>query len=224
METKSQNTQNIDSHVTTEEPGWKSKAQILFGQCKQDTADLSLLQLMLKDLIKTLKQENQKDIISDTFCIDVAAFVAAFSVSLEKRNIDLAMKINTLMDIGDFLALCGKFDSAHFCYDRIIQLDPNWDSGYISKSDAYRDAYELDKAIEYLKKAVDVNPLNSASYYNLAFYQKQKGLYREAHQTFLRFLSFAAPSSDNDQKFIKLANIWVRYLEKKMELFGEKRD
>jgi tetratricopeptide (TPR) repeat protein len=219
MESTNNELKNTAPGAATEEAGWKAEAQILFMQFKQDTTDLFLLQNLLEKATKAIKHQKSFD---DPFCKELAAYAEPFAVTVAQQEIDRALKIDTLMTIGDFLAACKKFDAAHACYDRMVTLDPNWDMGYISKADAFRDAYDLDKAIEYYKKGIDVNPVRAGTYYNIALYQRLKGLYKDARQSFASFISFANSLSNYDKEFIATAGIWVRYLDKKMELFGEK--
>lgn len=216
--------QNPASVRTTNKPTWRSVAKERFWRFERDITDLGLLKLLLDDMARTLEDVKVVEIKNDPFCVEIAAFVRDFSVTLAKQEIGIAMKINTLMAMGDFLLVFRDFDAAHFCYDRIIELDPNWDLGYISKAHAFRDAHDLKNAIEFFKKTIDVNPLNKGSYYDLGFYQRFEGLYRDSLDSFSRFLTFADGTSEKDRKYAKMAAVWIRYLEKKIELFGDKRD
>ena len=202
---------------------WKIKAGKLFEQFKNDPYDTAdTMAPMLIDISGVIRKR-MVDPKNDPFCKEVISYLETFVDWRIKGSAHELIKCLDLAAVGDFFITCDKFELAHFCFDTIIKLHPNSDRPYIYKAKAYRKAVSADSAIKYYKLATDINPLRASTYYTLAEYQRSWGLYLDAHTSYKQFLVFE--NSENEYMAIchKKACIWVRYLEKKMELFGEKR-
>lgn len=81
----------------------------------------------------------------------------------------------------------------------------------------------VDQAIGRCQNAVNLDPLDFGEYFNLGYYLKIAGRYKEALDAFMSFCSFGNPNDSSDLPRLLQALKWLRYLDRKMEIFGHTR-
>jgi len=81
----------------------------------------------------------------------------------------------------------------------------------------------IEASIDRCQTTINLDPLNYGVYFNLGFYLRIAGRYKEASNAFLSFLTFANTDDGYDLHMVHQALKWLRYLDRKMELFGNCR-
>lgn len=69
-----------------------------------------------------------------------------------------------------------RLDEAIACYQKVLQLNPNFSMAYYNLGIAYQEKQQLDKAITYYQKALRIDPNLAMAYNNLgiAYQEKQR--------------------------------------------------
>lgn len=156
----------------------------------------SLLSDFLVSLKSELKKEQNKP---DTG--NMKQLFAMLDHAIEQSPEPPEYLKDTLVHAGEVFTRVNTYDRAEYCYDRVLDIDPNCDKAYQAKAIACMNTGELETAIEYLKKTIDINPLNRTAYYYIGLCQKIQGYYSDAEESFNRFCAFAN-TSDKDDAFM----------------------
>jgi len=99
------------------------------------------------------------------------------------------------------------------------QTDKNHDDG----NSTHGRTETINESIDRCQTAVNFDPLNYHAYFNLGFFLRAAGRYKEAVEAFMSFLTFANTDDAYDLKMVHQALKWLRYIDRKMELFGHCR-
>ena len=130
--------------------------------------------------------------------LDMAESIFRQAITLAPHNI--AIKLN----FGAFLKRHGKYQDAIKVLTQLIETVPNYQFAYQNIANSYFLLGEIDQAIEYTKKAIDITP-SAGSYSNLGtffFYQKD---YTSAINAYERVIEL------NDQDFLDWGNLADAY-------------
>jgi hypothetical protein len=82
-----------------------------------------------------------------------------------------------LNGIGEVLFSLGRYEDSAAAYEQAIKLDPNVASNYLHAAVAWRAANNDTKAIQYLQRTIELDPLIQEVYGELA------GIYAQRHET-----------------------------------------
>ena len=92
------------------------------------------------------------------------------------------MNKNELLNSGLKKFASQDFQGAISDLAKAIKLDPNFDLAYNALAESYNKLGELDKAIEYAKKYVEISPKDPVAHTALSRLYVQKGMIAEAEQ------------------------------------------
>lgn len=81
---------------------------------------------------------------------------------------------------GVALAKLGKYEEAIECYDKVIELNPNYAPAWYNKGVALAKLGRYEEAIECYKKAVELNPDYVDAWFNMGVAYAKLGKYEEA--------------------------------------------
>ncbi|RCV64745.1 Tetratricopeptide (TPR) repeat [Methanophagales archaeon] len=59
---------------------------------------------------------------------------------------------------GIGFAMSGEYEKAIECFDKVIELDPNYTYAYSNRGIAYKNLKEYERAIEDYNKAIELDP------------------------------------------------------------------
>ena len=119
--------------------------------------------------------DNTKDLKNDVeYCIKQAEYFQQKD-ELEKafffylRALDLNPRIQSKLlapffDLGRALAKKSNWDKATSCYQKVIQINPDFHEAYLYLGDIYKSQDNLDEAINYYIKATQIKPNYYLSY------------------------------------------------------------
>lgn len=112
-------------------------------------------------------------------------------------------------DIGINYEEWGKIDSAVYAFSQTIAIDPEFGRGYGKLGLIYgRNLQQFDTAIQYLQKAIELNPNDESYYENLGIAQAMKGNTQGAIAAFNQGLSrFPGSAKLNQNMGITYLNI-----------------
>jgi tetratricopeptide (TPR) repeat protein len=92
------------------------------------------------------------------------------------------MTKNELLNLGFKQYASGHYDDAITTFDQALQIDPDFDLALNAMAEVYNKLGNLDKAIDYAKKLVAVNPEDPIAHTALSRLYVQKGMIREAEE------------------------------------------
>ncbi len=136
---------------------------------------------------------------------------------------NLNAQIIAYFDRGNNLLDKGFFDEAIYCYQKVIELDPNFAGAYHNIGKILQQQGRIDEAIQYYHKAINLNP-NFASFFNLAELLYYKRMLYEALEYYFKALQLNA---NNEWVYFKIANILqdtgyeedsVKYYQKSLQI------
>jgi len=202
-----------------EKPDPESVVRQWFAQTQASCEDMDLLIGFLDyldDVFRKQKIAVYRWPIADDFYNHVHTmlpFVFAFETTINK-------KINLLNTCGWFMFGMRKKEDALACYDEALKLDKNWHVLYLNKGLVYDVCDELENAIEQYKMAIALNPVNPDYYGLLAEACRNNWQYGDAFDGYKNIVAYTDAADKKQEANRKKAVIWMRYLERKMELFG----
>jgi tetratricopeptide (TPR) repeat protein len=107
-----------------------------------------------------------------------------------------------LTALGQVLLGVHDSDEAAQVFERAIQAEPDNPSNYLHAALAWNEAHNPQKAIEYLEKALRLDPIFEQPYHVLAAIYQEQGEPVKVHLTYERFLK-AFPQSIEAQKAVR---------------------
>jgi tetratricopeptide (TPR) repeat protein len=108
-----------------------------------------------------------------------------------------------LTDIGQvLLGLQDAGEDAASVFERAIQVEPDDPSNYVHAALAWKAAHDQQKAIQYLEKAVRLDPVAEQPYLELAAIYEAQHQPALVHLTYERYLK-AFPQSIEAQKKVR---------------------
>lgn len=108
--------------------------------------------------------------------------------------IRLKAESDSLNSLGFALAQLGRSNEAISCYERSIEIDPEYAQAYNNFGIVYRDLGNLDRALDYYKKALDLDPDYAEAYINRGCALEEMGLLKEAEDSCKQALDLAPNS------------------------------
>jgi TolB-like protein len=99
-------------------------------------------------------------------------------------------------------------DTLKFFVEKALSIDPNLAEGYASLSDYYRNNGEIDKAIKYGKKAIELKTNYSEAYWTLAKSYKAKNDYINAIINFVKVKKLVIGTQDYENLLWNLGNAY----------------
>ncbi|MFL5752937.1 MAG: OmpA family protein [Bacteroidia bacterium] len=102
-------------------------------------------------------------------------------------------------------------------FQKAIELDPNFVEPYMALGYLYIDANKAEKAVEYIKKATDLNPkFFPNNFYTLSVLYISIGKYAEAKESIDKFLGFPRINpnlKDNAEKCSRIASFGIEAMK-----------
>jgi tetratricopeptide (TPR) repeat protein len=111
---------------------------------------------------------------------------------------------------GDGLEDLGRSDEAIKCYDRALEIDPQYEWAWIGKGFSLASLDRLDEALECFDKALEINPQYADAWFGKACAEDKLDQNRDTAMSFHKFIE-VAPASDAQQ--IQAARQRLRELE-----------
>ncbi len=99
---------------------------------------------------------------------------------LEKNRDD----IEALLMYSEAVQQQGQFDLATFGYNRVIEINPEFERVYEILSDCYASQYKIDKSVATLEKLLEFRQNDSTIYRKLAMFHGQLKNYTEARKCY----------------------------------------
>ena len=92
------------------------------------------------------------------------------------------MTKNELLNQGFKHYAAGNYDNAVKSFSSALQIDPKFDLALNAIAEAYNKKGDLDQAIFYARRLVDVNPGDPLAHTALSRFYVQKGMIKEAEE------------------------------------------
>jgi len=93
-----------------------------------------------------------------------------------------------LTDIGEVLFNVGDHEHAAAAYEQVIKLEPDVATHYLHAAIALHAAHDNTKAVDYLEKALQIDPLLGEAYRQLGQVYSESGNVEMASRTRARYL------------------------------------
>jgi tetratricopeptide (TPR) repeat protein len=94
----------------------------------------------------------------------------------------------TYGNLGNAYARSGEYDLAIACYEKVLDLDPNFSYGYFNLGNLYHKKGDSDAAIRSYQKALALDPNMTEAYCNLGIVSQKQGQYDRAITYFRKAL------------------------------------
>ena len=172
------------------------------------------------DYLGDVSRKNKRTVHSWPIAVDVYNHVHTMFPFVFSFETTIGKKINLLNTCGWFMFGMRKKEDALACYDEALKLDKNWHVLYLNKGLVYDVFDELENAIEQYKMAIALFPIDPDCYGLLADACRNNWQYSDAFDAYKNIVAYSDVTDKKQEANRKKAVIWMRYLEKKMELFG----
>ena len=104
------------------------------------------------------------------------------ALRLFKKSYDIRESNDVLNYIGCCYINLDRDQSAIVIFEKLIELNPNWERPYFNLGRVYLKNTEMDKALEYFEKAISINPYNEDAQFYLGVYYYSIGDYEKAKE------------------------------------------
>jgi len=207
-----------ESIPQSDQDKWKEEATISFRRARVIRNYQNLLEcvIALYNGFKVFKTPHSEPLIKE-----IADFLKTIARSLPQKEYNDKETFLLYYFIGDLLSDCRDYESAHYCLDKALQMDPNDGDVYYSKAWIYKETNDRDKAIEYFEKTVSLNPAHIRSWAMLGYYYRLSNKFSKAKQCYERYLLFTGEDDPDEKVRLDIVRKWLPCLNRKIELFGE---
>ena len=106
----------------------------------------------------------------------------------------------------------GLFDKAIECYQKAIEIYPDFAGAYYNMGIAYYNKGNYEKAIECYQNAIEIYPLYARAYYNMGFAYSDKGNYEKAIECYQNAIDIDPEDAS------AYNNMGIAYLNKGMDI------
>jgi len=129
-----------------------------------------------------------------------------------KKAIELDPKFVMAYEaLGNLYSTTGEQELAINSYNAVItSIDDKADKSYFGLGNVYYEKKDFPKAIEYLKKAVEIDPKYSTALNILGICQQEERQFSEAEVSFTNAIKYAKTTDHKGSYYFRLGNVYLK--------------